>query len=829
MLWIAAILVFPVWGQEPATQSVEKISVTGSRIRQMDMEGPSPIKVIDREEIEKAAFRTVGQILRSSTLSPYGGESNRINVRGLGAGRTLVLVNGKRLPRTGGSYRSRATNVDAIPASAVERIETLADGASAVYGSEALASVINIVTRTNWDGASMSVSPTMGSLKGGDYITGSLAYGKTSAKGHFNTSFDVAHTRERYKKDRNYIDPESLRKSTHSDNYSTPSAGTTAFPNCRERTGDRCTQYHGDVDRVGKYYRISNFSEFRRELGDGVELNVDFVGRYTKKSYYDPLSMKFTSTNALMPEEIPESWNASKQLNYSEGEILEFTHRIKGHESRDDLQTDNLGGNIGLRGDFAGGDWAWSVNNNIGSYRESRTYGSAILIAQTKRAFQEGRYNPFEGMGFSAIADEVLHDVVSKNSYLLDVVDVSVDGPLLESPQGSLSLATGLEVSYHEYWERSDPQAIGGNVLSLQGADTRGKRNHGALYAELGGQYSRWLESQLAVRWDSYSDFGTTVNPKLAVRLTPWKWLALRASTGTGFKAPEIAESAGRGSINAYWKVRDSVMCERYQGKDEDKSKEYCRTKKYPVQLEANPDIEPETSFSWNVGMMLEPSKQFNIKADYWNYRVENVIRGSQINYFLRLQSEGKNPDMKDFGIVSIVRDRDGDAEDIDEIVMSRVINTGVTVKRGVDLGLLYRYGQRSSFHWDYSLVLEDAFATSEQSEFISTLGDYGIPRYRYKLYWDYTFPGDKHHLRLERATTGRYKNSNRDGFIPEHSQYNVAYRWNMEPWHKGELSFKIRNLFNLHPKYDKTQTTYFNTDLHAKESRYGLEYKLRF
>ena len=816
------------------SNSVEKISVTGSRIRQMDVEGPSPIKVIDREEIEKAAYLTVGSILRSSTLSPYGGKSSRVDVRGMGAGRTLVLVNGKRLPRTGGSYGSRATNVNALPAFFVDRIEVLADGASAVYGSEALSSVINIVTRKNWDGVSMRISPSAGSIKGRDYLLGSLAYGKNFSKGYFNTGFDWAYTNGRYDRDRDYVDPTSFKRADYSDNYSTTSTSKTmAFPNCREQTNGRCTQYHGDINRSGDYYRISHFSEFHREIGGGIDLNVDFIGRYTESSRYSPLYMKFSSVNALGSEEVPKFWNLSEKLNYREGDILEFTHRLKGLESQDDSRSYNLGGNISFSGDFAEGDWSWFINNNIGGYRESKTYGNSILIAQSKKVFQEGRYNPFEGTGFSAVADEVLHDASRRSDYLLDILDMSVNGPIIEGSKGSLSLATGLEVSYHEYSERSDPHAVNGNILQLQGASTKGERTHQAIYAELGGIYSRWLESQLAVRWDRYSDFGTTVNPKLALRLNPWKWLALRASTGMGFKAPEISESSGRGSIMAYWRVRDHVTCKKYKGKEDEESKskseEYCRTKKYQARLEANPDIKPETSLSWNVGMMVEPSNRFNLKVDYWNYRIENVIGGSRINYFLSLQSKGKNPNMKDFGIVDIIRDKNGDEDDIDEIVMSRVINAGIMVNSGLDVSMKYRINQKSSLNWNYSLMLEDSFATSKDAKFYSVLGNYGVPSYRYRVSWDYAFPGSKHRLRLERTTTGKYNNLNKDGIIPEHSQYNVAYRWNLEPWKKGVLSFKIRNLFNLHPRYDKTEDVYFNTGLYAAESRYSIEYKVQF
>ena len=820
--------VFMAGAQESPPDKLEKISVVGSRVRQMDREGPSPIKVIDREEIEQSAHNTVGGVLQTSTLAPYGGSYSRIDVRGLGAGRSLVLLNGKRLPKTGGGYESIATNIAAIPISAVERIETLTDGASAVYGSEALSSVINIVTRKNLDGLSLSLLPAIGNLNRSQSIAGSLTYGKNFLGGHFSSSFDWVYLPERYVKDRDYLAPRVLRNSNYSDNYSTPGSSTSAFPNCEERTGEKCTQYHGDISRSGSYYRISHLSQFHKDMENGLVLNADFMGYYAEGSSYNPAYMNFSSENALKPEEIPDSWNLAGILNYNTGETLEFSHRLKGFERIVDFHQYSLGGNVGLSGDFADGEWAWSANNNIAFYREKGAYKNSVLIDQSKRIFQEERYNPFlRGEDFSPVADEIFYDAVKTKDYFLDVFDFSVDGPIVEGAGGALGLATGLELSYHDYEEVSDPQSVKGNISNLQGFDTEGTRKHQALYVELGGNYSRWLESQLALRWDHYSNFGSTINPKLALRLSPWKWLAFRASTGTGFKAPEIADSVGRGFIKSHLNVTDFVMCEKYKGsEDEDR---YCRSQKTAVKIEANPEIGPENSFSWNAGMILEPSNKFNVKMDYWSYRVENVIGSHRINHFLQLQSEGKNPDMKDFGVKSIVRNRNGDPEDIDEIVLYKVINGGVRIMRGLDVGFGYRLNQKSSLKWDYSLVLKDAFSSRKNSEFYSNLGNYGRPRYRYMLVWDYSFLGDKHLFRVERTTVGRYKNLGKDGIIPEHSQYNLAYRWDLEPSYKGELNFKIRNVFNLRPQYDRRGATYFVTSLYNTQTRYSIEYKVRF
>jgi outer membrane cobalamin receptor len=143
----------PVFAQEAGADdaNVEKIQVTGSRIRRADIEGANPVSVLDAIEIERFGITSIGDVLQSipsagsaiNTNNNNGGNgTTTINIRGIGSNRTLVLVNGKRWsPGLGGSV-----DLNNIPSSIIERIEVLKDGASAVYGSDAVAGVVNVIT-----------------------------------------------------------------------------------------------------------------------------------------------------------------------------------------------------------------------------------------------------------------------------------------------------------------------------------------------------------------------------------------------------------------------------------------------------------------------------------------------------------------------------------------------------------------------------------------------------------------------------------------------------------------------------------------------------------
>ncbi|MEN8823209.1 MAG: TonB-dependent receptor plug domain-containing protein, partial [Glaciecola sp.] len=177
--------------EEAEAEAVEKIQVTGSRIKRADMEGALPVTVIDRAAIEFSGQTSVADLLRNTSFNstgsfrPQSGSSaqgvSQINLRGLGASRSLVLVDGRRLARSPSTGSSQDLN--GIPAAAVERIEILTDGASAVYGSDAIGGVVNIITRKDFNGVEMKLGASQIEHEGGDREEGSIIFGASSSDG----------------------------------------------------------------------------------------------------------------------------------------------------------------------------------------------------------------------------------------------------------------------------------------------------------------------------------------------------------------------------------------------------------------------------------------------------------------------------------------------------------------------------------------------------------------------------------------------------------------------------------------------------------------------
>ncbi|MGD8696174.1 MAG: TonB-dependent receptor plug domain-containing protein, partial [Gammaproteobacteria bacterium] len=178
----------------------DKVTVTGSRIKRVDIEGPSPVSVISREDIDASGEISVAEVLRGSSFNTFGSfrnssgssaqSQNVVSLRGLGGQRTLVLLDGRRITGSPTFGAGSATNLTTIPLAAVERIEVLRDGASAIYGSDAVGGVINIILRKDYEGMHLTYGVGRPTQTGGDEDSASIVGGVSGAKGNITFGFD---------------------------------------------------------------------------------------------------------------------------------------------------------------------------------------------------------------------------------------------------------------------------------------------------------------------------------------------------------------------------------------------------------------------------------------------------------------------------------------------------------------------------------------------------------------------------------------------------------------------------------------------------------------
>ena len=206
---VTALFAVPAWSQDEDEEDAAElgtIEVTGSRLKQTDIETARPVTVITREQIELSGHATVAQVLQNTPYNSFGsfretsgyanGQAvvNNISLRGLGSQRTLLLLDGRRVSGTGGSGGA-AANLNQIPLAIVERVDILRDGASAIYGSDAIGGVVNIITRKDFDGVNLSLTRGKPDITGGDYIAATITGGASNSKG--NTFFTIQHYGQR--------------------------------------------------------------------------------------------------------------------------------------------------------------------------------------------------------------------------------------------------------------------------------------------------------------------------------------------------------------------------------------------------------------------------------------------------------------------------------------------------------------------------------------------------------------------------------------------------------------------------------------------------------
>ncbi len=236
--------------QDEDVAKQDKVTVTGSRIQRVDIEGPNPLTVIDRDDIEASGEISVAEVLRGSTFNSFGsfksssGSSAQsqatVSLRGLGATRTLVLLDGRRISGSPTFGAGSAQNLNTIPLAAVERIEVLRDGASAVYGADAVGGVVNIILRKDYEGVQLTAGMGRPTQDGGDENTWSIAGGVSSGKGNVTFALDHSEQDIIFNSDRDFSDvglssfgfPGSFFASTTDSFGNAVSLGTFPDPRC---------------------------------------------------------------------------------------------------------------------------------------------------------------------------------------------------------------------------------------------------------------------------------------------------------------------------------------------------------------------------------------------------------------------------------------------------------------------------------------------------------------------------------------------------------------------------------------------------------------------
>ena len=702
--------------EEAEAEAVEKIQVTGSRIKRADMEGALPVTVIDRAAIEFSGQTSVADLLRNTSFNstgsfrPQSGSSaqgvSQINLRGLGASRSLVLVDGRRLARSPSTGSSQDLN--GIPAAAVERIEILTDGASAVYGSDAIGGVVNIITRKDFNGVEMKLGAAQIDREGGDREEGSIIFGASSSDGQMLGGVSWNKRDIVFARDFPWYSPGGSFYSQNFYDTNNPDAYWTSLgPNACDQGEFYSIPYSLSVpnsDGVAQRCGFNFASVSADEASTGVvgfflnsryEINDDWsvysnmnisksssFGRYAPslaQAYVGPTSPN-NPTNPDSPYYDP-AWNTSTYDGSTEmattgSDGVFVLHRFAGLGNRDN-NVDNYLSDllVGFEGDIDGVLVEFGVRRN-----KSRTYDigrNYVVIPIAEQYMDDGSYllgdldrNPAD------VLNSMKATISRIGDYNQDEVFGSVQFDLFEMDGGTAVAIVGGEWRDILFNDQYDSLSEGGVIGGSAGNSAGGSRQVSAAYVEAVFPYSDEVEITAALRRDSYSDYGSDVSPKVSVRYNPTDELVLRASYGEGFRAPTLDILTQKESFSAD-SVRDPQHCEAVG------LAPTC-SDQVDAYVIANPFLESESSTQYAFGMAYEAAEWIDFSLDYFNIEIENRIKSFSAGELINLQNLGQALPAG----MEVVRNANGA---IDSITRG-FGNQGTLQTSGLDLNLNTRF-----------------------------------------------------------------------------------------------------------------------------------------
>ena len=619
----------------------EEIVVIGSRIAHSgDFEGPSPVLTVDRDAIVNSGYQNLQQLLEKLPVNGNGAFSTRgnnqdstangaasISLRGLGADATLVLVNGRRVAISAfaENVTTNFVDINTIPVAAIERVEVLKDGASAVYGSDAVAGVINIVLRKDFDGFEVSAGY-------GDVTSGSAS--ETSASAIWGTSgedsnvtmiFDYFHNETLSNSERGPMGSADQSARGGDDNRSSRGFPGRFFvdgvitidPGCpAERVaGQTCVFDYGPFNLlIPESERTGLMLLGHKGLGGSVEVFTEVAVQHNTSIAQGAPTPLDETAGLTIPVTHPDNpYAGATTLGISRFRTVDAGPR------QWSIDTDNLRGVVGLRGKVS--DWDWEVALQRARSESTQTgnrHQGWVRTDFLQTELTAGRYNPFGGtFNSQAEIDAISTSLVRQGLSDLTMYDAQITGPLFDMSAGSVMMAAGAEYREESVSDIPDDQFQRGLIFGTEAVSAAASRNNWSAFVEFDIPLAESLDLQLAGRYDDYNDFGDTTNPKVALRWAPIDQFALRASWGEGFRAPSLAQ-IGLGPSQESEFFTDTYGCADNPA--------YCANTDFLIIFSGNPDLKPETSETFTVGAVWQPTEALKFSLDYWDITQDHKI-----------------------------------------------------------------------------------------------------------------------------------------------------------------------------------------------------------
>ncbi len=798
-------------------QSVERIEVTGSYVRRIDVEGPSPVVTIQKEDFEKAGVDTVSDYLRESAMftgsSDSGNRDGYFRFRGQHAGSTLVLINGMRLPQLGGDQRGFYTGVEAIPTNVIERVEVVKDGSSALYGSDAMAGVMNFITKKDYDGAEYATRINVPEINAGIQQNHTLSFGKSYARGGWFASTQFVEQRGYTEQDAgNFYQDRSLVNGRSSENTVSFFDSATGGDGTEVDAPGSCPGDASGRDCDTDYRNVDYVRDSRQNIGTLVsgqyevnsDITVSMVGMYNRRQRTERGRPRFINLGE-------QAGNERLLVSSLGSPTLQAAADGKSYVELKSLPMDEIGPrNIDIlqnaysaQAKVAGyylDTWRWDISGSYAYTLEEQFHNNGLVTeAGVTNALQSG-WNPLSvGPSNSGALNGAQIQGTEAYEASMSTVRMLTTGELLDMNDvygtgGPVSVAVGVEAQYETTNDAHDEILIGQvanqNFFPNQG----GSRSVNSMFTEFVLYPLNAVEVQLAGRMDSYSDFGETFNPKVSVGYRPSNKVLLRSSWGTNFKAPSV-----RNLIE-----RDQVGYERLQFCDHS-DKDGCKRNFAPVTRYRVDELRPERGVNYNFGTVIQPNRKWTFTIDQWNFEgsetFSRLSSGAYSNIYNGLLNRAPGSVDTKFNEIGVEFDRDADGNPIN-VRIPAVVNLGEKTIRGLDINVAFNspirlFGRvlRANANMEHTHMLLYEEQTAEVLE----------PFFRRDLEWKNTmsfgFSTKRHSYRWAARTLAG--DTDTDASIRTHTEYDFNYNYDLPFW-TAQLSFGVKNLLNTRPPVDR-------------------------
>ena len=832
---LGSMLANPVYAADETDDEmlIEEVVVTGSRIKRTQGTQTQEIITFTAEDMELAGNISVADALRSSTMNSLGSmressgssaQSNAtIDLRGVGASRTLVLLNGRRTVGSPSLNGGGTVNLNLIPFSAVDRIEVIADGASAVYGSDAIAGVVNIILKRNYDGLTVTARYGNRTEDDGTEFRMSMLTGASSDRANVTFGLEYDKRDPIFDADRDYTAARMSDKD--GDGNITGYAETDGIsyygytlvnpdydPDVPYDPNDRSTWYvqpgAGCVDNTGEgggfvgelkadavfgpdtgFYCGYAYALVSANRASMKRINSWVSAEYELTDHIDAYADVVFATNKSFGRYAPPAASGSPIPGDPKNNIGATTGFFRWIDigTRDNTVNDQLLDiNLGFTGDMAGGDILWEAY-----------YTRSDIVSTSIGSFY---------LSYGGLAYNILYDITDFDQFVANMKATTLNEDrqklqkgfagmqfdMFEMSGGTASAYASVEFFKLYYSAMVDAQSEAGLVGGSAGNSAEGSRTVKAASFEAIFPITDWFEIDAAVRYDNYSDFGTAWSPRIGtiLNIPSYDALTFKASWGQGFRAPDLAALFGVTAFSADF-ATDNYGCQLQGVPLGD-----CPQRQFDTYIGSNSDLDAENSTTWSIGGDWNFADRWMTSLQYFHLTIKDPIINTRAQQQLDVdfQTDGNNPNVTRNAFGSVVEIQAGWQNGSTSFDYSGL---DMALVGGFDTGWgNFGINVHATYYINYDE--EVSFGTGEKFDAAGTLG---VPEWRMNLLLPWSL-GDWF-ASLNWDYIGSMKSEISDEKWGSWSGINLQAGYNFDRY--GAFTLGVNNVANKDPILDPT------------------------